>query len=90
MGKTQTDWNGTQGLRLDVVGRGGGGGAGIAGKEVVLCFRYGRVLAEHIVMYFQVCSNSAYPMHSGELYRTNAYWDHKAEKKATVGWRIPI
>ena len=25
----------------------------------------------HIVMYFQVCSNSAYPMHSGERYRTS-------------------
>ena len=27
-------------------------------------------LIQHIVMYFQGCSNSAYPMHSGERYRT--------------------
>ena len=25
---------------------------------------------QHIVLYFQPCSNSAYPMHSGERYRT--------------------
>ena len=25
---------------------------------------------QHIAMYFQGCSNSAYPMHSGERYRT--------------------
>ena len=26
---------------------------------------------QHMVMYFQNCSNSAYPMHSGERYRTD-------------------
>ena len=26
---------------------------------------------QHIVIYFQACSNSAYPMHSGERYRSN-------------------
>ena len=30
-------------------------------------------------MYFQVCSNSAYPQHSGERYRT----------KWSSGWYIP-
>ena len=29
------------------------------------------ILIQHIVMYFQACSNSAYPIHSGERYRTN-------------------
>ena len=28
-----------------------------------------RAKAKHIVMYFQACSNSACPMHSGERYR---------------------
>ena len=28
-------------------------------------------LTQHIVMYFQACSKTAYPMHLGELYRTN-------------------
>ena len=32
---------------------------------------YGWQLIQHILMYFQVCSNSAYPQHSGERYRTN-------------------
>ena len=28
-------------------------------------------MIQHIVIYFQACSYSAYPMHSGERYRTN-------------------
>ena len=32
---------------------------------------HGWKLIHYIVMYFQACSNSAYPMHSGERYRTN-------------------
>ena len=28
-------------------------------------------LIQHMVMFFQACSMSAYPMHSGERYRTN-------------------
>ena len=38
-----------------------------------ICFLmllHGWKLIQHIVMYFQACSNSAYPMHSGERYRT--------------------
>ena len=31
----------------------------------------GEKLQHWVVMYFQVCSNSAYPQHSGERYRTN-------------------
>ena len=31
---------------------------------------HGLKLMKHIVMYFQACSYSAYPMHSGERYRT--------------------
>ena len=27
-----------------------------------------------MLLYFQVCSNSAYPQHSGERYRTNCYY----------------
>ena len=29
------------------------------------------MLIQHIVLYFEACSNSVYPMHSGERYRTN-------------------
>ena len=40
-----------------------------------ICFRmflYGWKLIQHwVLMYFQVCSNSAYSQHSGERYRTN-------------------
>ena len=39
-----------------------------------ICFRmllHGRKLIQHwVLLYFQVCSNSAYPQHSGERYRT--------------------
>ena len=55
-----------------------------------ICFRmllHGWKLIQHwVLMYFQVCSNSAYPQHSGERYRTNGplvyyiwqchYWYH--------------
>ena len=34
----------------------------------------GTKLIQHIVIYFQSCSNSAYPMYSGERYRTNVLW----------------
>ena len=40
-----------------------------------ICFRvllHGWKLIQHwVLMYFQVCSNSAYPQHSGKWYRTN-------------------
>ena len=40
-----------------------------------ICFRmllHGWKLIQHwVLMYFQVCSNSAYPQHSGEWYRTS-------------------
>ena len=40
-----------------------------------ICFLvrlYGWQIIQHCVpMYFQLCSNSAYPQHSGERYRTN-------------------
>ena len=40
-----------------------------------ICFRmllHGWKLIQHwVLMYFQVCSNSTYPQHSGERYRTN-------------------
>ena len=40
-----------------------------------ICFRMllqGWKLKQHwVLMYFQVCSNSTYPQHSGERYRTN-------------------
>ena len=48
-----------------------------------ICFRmllHGWKLIQHwVLMYFQVCSNSTYPQHSGERYRTNGplvliYW----------------
>ena len=34
-----------------------------------LMLLHGWKLMQHIVMYFQACSNSAYPMHSGERYK---------------------
>ena len=35
---------------------------------------HGRKLIQHwVLLYFQVCSNSAYPQHSGERYRTNGH-----------------
>ena len=40
-----------------------------------ICFRmllHGRKLIQHwVLLYFKVCSNSAYPQHSGERYRTS-------------------
>ena len=41
------------------------------GKLCFLMPMRGWKLIQHIVLYFQACSNSAYPMHSGERYRTN-------------------
>ena len=38
----------------------------------VLLYWYGWQLIQYwMLMYFQICSNSAYPQHSGERYRTN-------------------
>ena len=33
-----------------------------------------------MLLYFQVCSNSAHPQHSGELYRTNGPMVFKFEQ----------
>ena len=42
------------------------------GQICFLMLLYGWQLIQHwVLMYFQVCSNSAYPQHSGERYRTN-------------------
>ena len=42
------------------------------GQMCYLMLLYGWQLIQHwVLMYFQVCSNSAYPQHSGERYRTN-------------------
>ena len=41
------------------------------GQICFLMLLHGWKLIQHIVMYFQACSNSAYPQHSGERYRTN-------------------
>ena len=41
------------------------------GQICFLMLLYGWTLIQHIVMYFQACSNSAYPVHSGERYRIN-------------------
>ena len=41
------------------------------GQICFLMLLLGGKLIQHIVMYFQACSNSAYPMHLGEQYRTN-------------------
>ena len=41
------------------------------GQICFLILLHGWKLIQHIVMYFQACSNSAYPMHSCERYRTN-------------------
>ena len=42
------------------------------GQICFLMLRYGWQLIKHwVLMYFQVCSNSAYPQHSSEWYRTN-------------------
>ena len=44
-------------------------------RQGQFCFQmllHGWKLIQHrVLMYFQVCSNSAYPQHSGEQYRTN-------------------
>ena len=50
-------------------------------RSSFLMLLHGWQLIQHIVMYFQACSNSAYPMHSGERYRTNGFpvlfWNRK-------------
>ena len=44
----------------------------MTGSNLFLMLLYGWQLIEHwVLMYFQVWSNSAYPQHSGERYRTN-------------------
>ena len=52
------------------------------------CFRmllHGWKLIQHwVLMYFQVCSNSAYPQHSGKRYRTN---DPLVLHYFRVGWQ---
>ena len=41
-------------------------------SNLFLMLLYGWKLIEHcMLLYFQVCSNSAYPQHSGERYRTS-------------------
>ena len=39
-------------------------------SHLFLMLLHGWKLIQHIVMYFQACSKSAYPQHSGERYRT--------------------
>ena len=41
------------------------------GQICFLMLLHGLPLIQHIVMYFQACFNSAYPMHSGERFRTS-------------------
>ena len=42
------------------------------GQICFLMLLYGWQLIQHrVLMYFQVCSNSAYPQHSGERYKTS-------------------
>ena len=42
----------------------------MTGSNLFLMLLYGWQLIEHwVLLYFQVCSNSAYPQHSGEQYR---------------------
>ena len=41
------------------------------GQICFLMLLHGWKLVQHIVKYFQACSNSAYPMHTDERYRTN-------------------
>ena len=63
------------------------------GQICFLTFLYGWQLIKHrVLMYFHVCSNSAYPQHSGEIYRTNGplririvYW-WNAETTITHLW----
>ena len=44
----------------------------MTGSDLFLMLLYGWQLIEHwVLLYFQVCSNSAYPQHSGEWYRTS-------------------
>ena len=44
----------------------------MTGSNLFLILLYRWQLIEHwVLLYFQVCSNSAYPQHSGEQYRTN-------------------
>ena len=44
----------------------------MTGSDLFLMLLYGWQLIEHwVLLYFQVCSYSAYPQHSGEPYRTN-------------------
>ena len=44
----------------------------MTGSNLFLMLLYRWQLIEHLVLlYSQVCSNSAYPQHSGEWYRTN-------------------
>ena len=44
----------------------------LTGSDLFLMLLYGWQLVEHwLLLYCQVCSNSAYPQHSGERYRTN-------------------
>ena len=57
-----------------------------------ICFQmllHGWKLIQHIVMYFGACSNSAYPMHSGERYRT-AYPMHSGERYRTLFFIVII
>ena len=39
-------------------------------KFVSICFCMGESLFSRVIMHFQVRSNSAYPQHTGERYRT--------------------
>ena len=44
----------------------------MTGSNLFLMLLYGWQLIKHwVLLDFQVCSNSAYPQHSGEQYRTN-------------------
>ena len=44
----------------------------MTGSNLFLMLLCGCQLSEHrVLLYVQVCSNSAYPQHSGEPYRTN-------------------
>ena len=45
-------------------------------------------LIQHIVMYFQACSYSAYSMHSGERYRTNGPLDNCCVNGWTLNWWV--
>ena len=46
----------------------------MTGSNLFLMLLYGwQLIALWVLLYFQVCSNSAYPQHIGERYRTNGH-----------------